>query len=103
METEMVRVVQSDDAAWEMVEAAKAEAERITTEARRMALKIIGDNEGELASALVAERDKILSDARTKAGDILREADLYIERMRDKEAAIHQRLIAQLSRKVTTA
>ena len=99
----MARVVQSDDAAWEMVEASRAEAERITTDARRMALKIISDKEGELASALVAEREKILSDARTKAGDILREADLYIERMRDKEAVIHQRLIAQLSRKVTTA
>lgn len=103
MEIEIDKVVQSDDAAWEMVERAKTEAERIMIDARQGVLKIIGDKEGELASALVAEQETILSDARAKAGDILREADLYIERMRDKEAAIHQRLIAQLSRKVTTA
>jgi vacuolar-type H+-ATPase subunit H len=103
MEIDIIRVLESDDAAWEMVAAAKAEAEKIMMDARQRALKIIGDKEGELASALVAERDKILSDARTKAGDILREADLYIERMQDKKAALHERLIAQLSSKVTTA
>jgi sialic acid synthase SpsE len=103
MEIEIDRVLQSDDAAWEMVEAAKAMAEKIRMGARQEALEIVRGKEEELASALAADQKIIFSDAQIKAGNILREANHYIERMREKEAAIHPRLIDQLLSKVAAA
>jgi hypothetical protein len=101
MKEEIETILQCDAAARQKLEFAKAEAEAIGHQAREEIEKIEADQELKKVELLQKEREAILSEARSKAQEILDQAGLYLERASRKKTAEWEKLMAHLLLEVT--
>lgn len=94
------QIVQADEAAREMVAAARTESDLILRQAEQAAQETVASRLHELADAVLAEQESILTDARSRAARITAEADRYIEALQEKMQAVENDLIEKLVIKV---
>ena len=98
---EINKIIESDEAAREEVQAARAEAGRIRYRALRRAEEIALEKKGELSTSFGAEQEAILSEARLRAGQTMEEANRYLNRLREKKNAVLNELVGNLLKRVT--
>lgn len=101
MKTQIEKIIQADENAFEMVEAAKQEAREVRVRAQRKADEIVARKETELAEASSAEVQQIMSEAREKALQVIDTTDQYLEKIRERKNAVSTELISFLLQKVT--
>jgi vacuolar-type H+-ATPase subunit E/Vma4 len=99
---EINKIIESDEAAREEVQTARAEADRIRSHALRRAEEIALEKKGELSTSVGAEQEAILSEARLRADHAMEEADRYINRLREKKNAVLNELVGNLLKRVTS-
>jgi vacuolar-type H+-ATPase subunit E/Vma4 len=94
-------IVEADDAAWDAVVKAQAEAARINAEAQRQAEEIAASQEVQLADAIAGEVQAVLIEAQSKAQQARSEADIYLQRLRARKEEVRTDLVDRLLHMVT--
>ncbi|HBZ56032.1 MAG TPA: hypothetical protein DEO88_11565 [Syntrophobacteraceae bacterium] len=94
-------IIEADDAAWDAVANAQAEAARIKAEAQRQAEEIAASQEARLAEAIAGEVQTVLIEAQSKAQHARSDADHYLDRLRTRKEEVHNDLVDKLLRMVT--
>ena len=94
-------IIEADDAAWDAVVKAQAEAARINAEAQRQAEEIAASQEARLAEAIAGEVQAVLIEAQSKAQQARSEADIYLERLRARKEEVRTDLVDRLLHMVT--
>ena len=94
-------IIEADDAAWDAMVKAQAEAARINAEAQRQAEEIAASQGARLAEAIAGEVQAILAEAQTKAQQARSEADIYLERLRARKEEVRVDLVDRLFNMVT--
>jgi len=94
-------IVEADDAAWDAVVKAQAEAARINAEAQRQAEEIAASQEVRLADAIAGEVQAVLIEAQSKAQQARSEADIYLQRLRARKEEVRTDLVDRLLHMVT--
>jgi vacuolar-type H+-ATPase subunit H len=98
---EIENILGIDEATREKLDAAAGEAERIRSRAQQDARETLAAKRGELSSAVAAEHENVLAEARSKAARITEDTDRYIEGLQEKQRAILNQLVDNLLKKVT--
>jgi len=94
-------IIEADDAAWDAVVKAQAEAARINAEAQRQAEEIAASQEVRLADAIAGEVQAVLIEAQSKAQQARSEADIYLQRLRARKEEVRTDLVDRLLHMVT--
>ena len=94
-------IIEADDAAWDAVVKAQAEAARINAEAQRQAEEIAASQGARLAEAIAGEVQAVLIEAQSKAQQARSEADIYLERLRARKEEVRVDLVDRLLNMVT--
>ena len=94
-------IIEADDAAWDAVVKAQAEAARINAEAQRQAEEIAASQGARLAEAIAGEVQAVLIEAQSKAQQARSEADIYLERLRARKEEVRVDLVDRLFNMVT--
>jgi vacuolar-type H+-ATPase subunit H len=103
MKTEIEQIIEADEAAARIVDAAMTESRRIRAEAEQKAKEILAQKENDLETVRTREVEKIISEARSKASAVLAEADGYLERLHHKKEEEWEGLVNELLRRITGA
>lgn len=103
MRPEIAKIILADDAAGKRVEAARTEAQDIRALAQLKATDITARRRKDIAGTLSGEIATIFEDARSKAQRTLKDADHYLEGLREKKELVWDELLDSLLRKVTGA
>jgi vacuolar-type H+-ATPase subunit E/Vma4 len=101
MKERVKEIIEADDAAWDAVVKAQAEAARINAEAQRQAEEIAASQEARLAEAIAGEVQAVLIEAQSKAQQARSEADIYLERLRARKEEVRTDLVDRLLHTVT--
>jgi hypothetical protein len=101
MIAEIESILEADEATRQKVETARSEAERIRSRSEQAAREALAAKRGELSSAVAAEHENVLAEARSKAARITEETDCYIEGLQEKKRALLNELVDNLLKKVT--
>ena len=94
-------IIEADDAAWDAVVKAQAEAARINAEAQRQAEEIEASQGAWLAEAIAGEVQAVLIEAQSKAQQARSEADIYLGRLRARKEEVRVDLVDRLLNMVT--
>jgi vacuolar-type H+-ATPase subunit E/Vma4 len=94
-------IIEADDAAWDAMVKAQAEAARINAEAQRQAEEIAASQGARLAEAIAGEVQAVLIEAQSKAQQARSEADIYLERLRARKEEVRVDLVDRLLNMVT--
>ena len=94
-------IIEADDAAWDAMVKAQAEAARINAEAQRQAEEIAASQGARLAEAIAGEVQAVLIEALSKAQQARSEADIYLERLRARKEEVRVDLVDRLFNMVT--
>ena len=94
-------IIEADDAAWDAVVKAQAEAARINAEAQRQAEEIAASQGARLAEAIAGEVQAVLIEAQSKAQQARSEADIYLQRLRARKEEVRVDLVDRLLNMVT--
>lgn len=78
MKAEVEKIIRADEDAQKRVEAARAEAQKIRTEAQQKAKDMVAQKENELTTLKKEEFERIVSEARAKSSRALDEAERYL-------------------------
>ncbi len=101
MTDEINKILEADETAWEKVLAARAEAEAIRSHALSRAEEIASERKRELSASSDAERERILAEAHSRAGQTIEEANHYIDSLQQKKSALLDQLVDNLLKRVT--
>jgi vacuolar-type H+-ATPase subunit H len=96
MKAEIEKIIRADEDAQKRVEAGRAEAQKIRTEAQQKAKDIVAQKENELAMLEKEEFERIISEARTKSARALNEAERYLAVLRSTKTERLKGLIEDL-------
>jgi vacuolar-type H+-ATPase subunit H len=100
MKAEIEKIIQCDAAAQKEVEAAKIEAQKIQTDALQKATEITAQYQQEFEAFKKKEIEKLISEANSKAKNVLTETDRYLERLRNKKNEQLEGLIDEILKRV---
>jgi len=103
MQAEIERILATDEAARDAVQAAGVEAERIRSDARQQSAAIEAAMQQERAGAIQGECESIVAQARSKAQDARDAANSYLKGLQNRREAVLDELLEALLRKVTGA
>jgi len=99
---EIKKIMETDEAAWEKVQAARVEADGIRSHAQRRAEEIASGGEKKLAASVDAERERILAEAQSRADQTIEETNRYIDSLQEKKSVILSELVGNLLDRVVS-
>jgi vacuolar-type H+-ATPase subunit H len=100
MKAEIEKIIQSDETAQKEVKRARMEAKDLLAGAKKRAEELISKKHEELDLLKKQEVERVVSEARAKAQKILDETDHYLEMLRAKKAECFNDLVNDLVREV---
>lgn len=101
MKAELEKIIQADETASRLVEAARLEALRIRDGGAKKSSELLLRKRREVETAVLAEAERIMTEARAKACSIREDTDRYLERLRIRKNEHHEEHIKDLLKKVT--
>ena len=101
MRDEIEKIIQADETAFQSLEAARREAEKIQWEAQQKAQKIAAERENELAVELQAEQERVYEEAKNRTQNIQEELSRYMSRINQQKHEVWDTLLNDLLALVT--